>query len=120
MLSSSDSLSTTGYFRLTWSSQLQDPALSQYELQRATDIAFTDPKTIYAGPDEASVISGLPNQANFYRVRAVGSDNWSAVTKVEVKHHTLSRALGFFALGALMFMIMLAVLIKGARGRAQT
>ena len=87
-----------------------------YELQQANNKAFTDSKTIYAGPDKATVISGLPDQLYFYRVRVKDSDEWSLPIQVEVKHHSLVHAFSFFALGASMFVIMLVVLIKGARG----
>lgn len=117
VLSSSDTLSTAGYFRLSWSTQSkQNSESTEYELQQAANNAFSSPKTIYTGPDEASVISGLSDQTYFYRVRANEGD-WSPVAKVEVKHHPLSRAFGFFALGAVMFIATVVVLLKGARGR---
>jgi len=90
---------------------------SQYELQQADNKEFTNPKTVYVGPDEAAVISGLPSQLYFYRVRLANKNEWSTPIQVEVKHHSLVRAFGFFALGAGMFAIMIIVLIKGARER---
>lgn len=55
----------------------------------------------------------MPDGVYYYRVRAVADTDWSEVTVVEVKHHPLSRAFGFFSLGAFMFIIMLLVLFRG-------
>lgn len=118
-LTSSHELATAGYFRLSWSTPPhQDVAAVQYELQEAKDKQFSRPKTIYEGSDNATVISGLPDHIYFYRIREKGSTNWSPVLQVEVRHHSLMRAFGFFVLGAVMFASMLAVLIKGVRREA--
>ena len=116
-LSSSNTLPTAGYFRLNWSAPTSANNQNQYELQRADNPSFTQAKTVYIGPDEATVISGLPDKHYFYRVRMVDTNEWSQPVGVEVKHHPLGRAFGFFALGAIMFVIMIAVLIKGALKR---
>jgi len=119
VLNSSVQLSTAGYFRLSWSiEQDQDASSTQYELQQAGNREFTSYSTIYTGADMATVISGLPDRLYFYRVRVNGSNDWSDPVEVEVKHHSLTRAFGFFVLGALMFVTMLVVLIKGARRSA--
>ena len=112
-LHSGTSLSTAGYFQLSWSGQ--DSVLKQYELQQATQNNFSDARTFYRGPDEATVISGLGDQKYYYRVRHENSA-WSNTVEIEVKHHPLSRAFGFFALGALMFVATVIVLVKGERG----
>jgi len=53
-----------------------------------------------------------------YRVRLADAPDWSDTLAIEVKHHALSRAIGFFILGALMFLATTFVLLKGARIRS--
>ena len=114
VLGSDTLLSTAGYFRLSWSApSAQGSVVHRYELQQADSEDFYQPQTIYAGHDEASVISGLSDQVYFYRVTFEGSRDWSEPLRVEVKHHSLTRAVVFFALGSLMFVVLLFVLIRG-------
>lgn len=115
-LTSDAEIATAGYFRLSWTAPRRDwehPNL--YELQQADNPVFTGAATIYQGPDEATVVSGLSNLVRYYRLRVVGEPNWSDTVAVEVRHHSLSRAMGFFALGAVMFGVMVAVLFEGNR-----
>jgi len=109
-LNSDTKLSTAGYFQLSW----QDPASQSFELQKSSDPDFHDAVTLYHGPDKATVISGLPNGNYFYRVRSEDG-LWSKAVEVTVKHHSLGKALGFFGLGAAMFVVMVVLLVKGAR-----
>jgi len=108
-LNSDTELSTAGYFQLSW----KDEANQSFVLQQSTRSDFRDAITIYQGPDQATVISGLPDGDYFYRV-ASDSHQWSEPTEVKVKHHSLTKALGFFGLGAFMFILMTTLLIKGA------
>lgn len=114
ILVSDTALSTAGYFRLSWPGQEKDQR--PYELQQATQSDFSDARTRYRGLDEATVISGLGDDIYYYRVRYENSSAWSDTVEVEVKHHSLSRAFGFFILGAIMFVATVIVLLKGARG----
>lgn len=118
-LSASESVSNTGYFHLTWSPASPDAATRQYELQQANDPQFSEPVTILTGPDRASVISGFADQVYFFRVREHQGTAWSTPVRVEVKHHSLTRALGFFGLGAIVFALMLGVLLGGMRSEAR-
>lgn len=119
-LSSDSALSTAGYFRLSWKTQAapsdEDSGEKiQFELQQATRADFGDAVTLYHGPDQASVISGLANNTYYYRVRGNGDDRWSNAVSVEVQHHSLAQAFAYFALGIVMFIITVAVLLKGTR-----
>jgi len=119
-LSSDTELSTAGYFRLNWSidhSELQNSAAEKpdFELQQATQPDFADAFTLYQGPDQATVISGLANNIYYYRVRVADNPTWSDKLRVEVKHHSLTRAFGFFGLGIVMFIVTVIVLLKGTR-----
>lgn len=112
-LQSDAPVSTAGYFTLSW----QDQGGGSYELQQSASHRFDKAVTLYRGPDRATVISGLANGDYFYRVRDLGGNpgGWSETVKVTVAHHPLSRALLFFGLGAIMFLITVTVLIRGAR-----
>ena len=110
LMRSNTTVSKAGYFQLSWG----DEDASLYTVQQSLDDTFKQAKTIYQGSDEKMVISGLPNGRYFYRMQAKGGD-WSNVIAVEVAHHTLQKALIFFAIGAVMLLILVSVLIKGNR-----
>jgi len=114
-LDSDTTLSTAGYFRLTW----RDVPGAEYELQQAQSDNFNDARTLYHGRDQASVISGLANGHYYYRIGNTATGQWSEPLEIEVKHHTLTRAFGFFTLGAVMFLATLGVLISGTRRRGR-
>lgn len=112
-LASDLDISTTGAFRLTWETQAE-----RVELQESDEPAFQRPRTIYRGPDRASVISGKPNGTWHYRIRALAGDaagTWSAPLSVSVAHHSLVRGLMFFALGLMVFVATVWLVIRGAR-----
>lgn len=108
-LNSDTELSTAGYFQLSW----KDKASQSFVLQQSTRSDFRDAIDIYLGPDQATVISGLPDGDYFYRVES-DTHQWSKPIEVKVEHHSLAKALGFFGLGAFMFIVMTTLLIKGA------
>lgn len=118
-LSSDTDIATGGYYRLSW--QLSEAAQDQrpqFQLQEAAQSDFDGAQLIYQGPDLARVISGQDDATRYYRVRARINDTttpWSEPISVEVKHHLLSRALSFFAAGAVVFGATVFVIIKGAR-----
>jgi len=106
-------IATAGFFRLHW----QTPAV-HVELQVASSPEFEAPTIAYIGPDRATVISGKPDGTLYYRVRALDSQQpapWSESVIVEVRHHSLPRALMFLSLGVLVFLITTTMIIRGAR-----
>ncbi|MGY6277356.1 hypothetical protein [Methylomonas sp. MgM2] len=109
-INSDTKLATAGYFQLRW----HDESDGSFQLQQASNLDFADAVTIYQGPDQATVVSGLPDGDYFYRIRGNGQA-WSEPLKVSVQHHSLAKAFAFFGLGAGMFVAMLAVLLKGVR-----
>jgi hypothetical protein len=109
-LSSDTDVSTAGYFQLSWSSEHDD----EYILEQSTSADFISPIEIYRGQQTATVLSGLANGEYFYRVKTPQSE-WSEVVQVVVTHHTLIKAFAFFALGAVMFLILLVVLLQGRK-----
>ncbi|ADE15317.1 conserved hypothetical protein [Nitrosococcus halophilus Nc 4] len=108
---------TAGFYHLKW--QGNGLLASSYELQEASDAGFTQPTTIYRGPDQATLISGRKNGQYFYRVRALDQGQptspWSSPVAVTVRHHPPARAFAFFAAGAVVFLATLVLIISGAR-----
>lgn len=104
-----------GYYRLTW--DWPDERNRRFELQEAGSRDFAAPQTIYMGLDRASVLSGRSDGVRYYRVRLnpeSGSPGpWSEAVEVRVEHHPLSRAFGFFAVGAVVFLATLALVVGG-------
>jgi hypothetical protein len=116
-LTSDSYTATAGFYHLKW----QKDGLSNavYELQEAPDAGFTQSTTIYRGPDQGTLISGRLDGQYFYRVRTLGQGEpasaWSSPITVTVRHHSLARALGFFAAGAAVFLATLGLIIFGAQ-----
>ena len=109
---------TAGYYQLAWS--LPDaPAETNYLL---VEIAGHDDdkngQELYYGPDLATVISGKPDGTYHYVVRAIDAQQTvvaqSNQVDVVVAHHPLSRAFAFFILGAVVFIAILVVILRGA------
>ncbi len=110
-LHASTEVATAGYFQLHWSAPGKAVVL-----QEDTTPAFTSPRLVYRGPDNARVLSGKTDGEWYYRARTAGSDGvFGDVLEVTVQHHSLARALAFFAVGALVFLATLTAIITGAR-----
>lgn len=117
-LSADTAVATAGYFDLSWHAvgAVGDGPV-RFELQEARSPAFAAPRTLYAGPDRATALSGRADGTYYYRVRADGGP-WSPVVAVEVAHHSLVRAGLFFALGAAVFAATAGLILRGdARAR---
>jgi hypothetical protein len=115
-LSSDSEIATAGYYQLSWTTDTSQ----DYQLQESASEDFQSYKTIYQGPDQASVISGKPDGVYFYRI--VGVDSQPPVSsntlKVSVAHHSLTDAFLFFTAGAMVFIAILVLIIKGSRESA--
>jgi len=117
-------VATAGYYGLSWGLPRDPTAASageasdapHFELQEAAGPAFDTPRTLYAGPDLATALSGRPDGIYYYRVRADGGP-WSPPVAVTVAHHTLTRAWLFFALGATVFAATAVLILRGGQGR---
>lgn len=120
LLESNTELATAGYFQLKWKlPDEKERKVEVFTLQTSANPDFsTATRTIYQGPDSSSVISGLADGTYYYRVSDSFSGQNSPVLKVEVKHHSISRALIFFGLGTLMFVFTVVVLLKGSSKEA--
>ncbi|WP_019623855.1 fibronectin type III domain-containing protein [Thioalkalivibrio thiocyanoxidans] len=99
--------SRDGGFTLEWNAE------GAVELERASGPDFDDARVIYRGGDTSSVISGLPDGEYRFRLRAEGADDWADEARVEVAHHSLARAFGFFALGGAVFLVLIVAILRG-------
>ncbi len=99
--------SADGGFTLHWE------APGAVVLERASGPDFDDARVIYEGGDTSSVISGLPDGEYRFRLRVADADAWSDRITVEVEHHSLARAFGFFAVGAAVFLVLIFALLRG-------
>jgi len=114
LLSSTDGQpAKAGYFSLSWSVG----SASEYELQEADNPQFTGARVRYRGSDKAATITGRGDGVYYFRVREVGNQMedtpWSEVVAVNVKHHSLQRAWGFFAVGTVVFILSLLTILIG-------
>lgn len=123
-------VSTTGFYDLGWElpadAAPEGYSVSRFELHERTGDADWIP--FYTGADEATTLTGIPNGTYAYRVRAVlvsteSPDTvptaWSAPQSLEVRHHSLAKAFGFLAVGAVVFIATLVLIVTGHRRSRQ-
>ncbi len=104
-----------GHVRLQWRSVASDAV---YEVQQSTTHDFKHPITIYQGPDRATFVSGLPNGVYYYRLRS-NSGSWSEPITLTVEHYSLQLAFTLAGLGAVVFLLTVALVVKGTAKDAQ-
>ncbi len=108
-------VATAGYYRLTWDWPQSDNR--RFELQEAQNADFTAPRTLYQGPDRASLLSGRTDGQYYYRVRLNPENGqpgpWSDSVQIAVEHHSLGRAWTFFGVGAGVFLATLGLVVGG-------
>lgn len=111
---------TAGFYKVSW--QPATDAVSQrFELQEARDADFTQPLSVYNGPDHARTFSGRADGTYYYRLRIAQPNaqpnvqphaDWSVPVHVQVAHHSLTRAWIFFAMGAVVFLATLFLILS--------
>jgi len=113
-LETNSPVATAGYYQVVWESTSYPTRLVE-----SPDDTFDDAQIVYEGIDIASTMSGKPDGDYFYRLESVAPDGAVSVVsntlKVTVDHHSLSRALTFFAIGAVVFVATLGLIIFGDR-----
>ncbi|MEJ2143061.1 MAG: hypothetical protein P8Y24_12045 [Gammaproteobacteria bacterium] len=111
-LTSDSQLATAGYYQLSWSG---DTDIFQLQESMASD--FNNYKVIYEGKDLARVVSGKPDGDYYYRIKVTANNSPQAqvsnVVKVTVSHHPLQTAILFFLAGAIVFIAILVLILKG-------
>jgi hypothetical protein len=103
-------ISTEGYFVISW--QLSDSTQNP-TLQQSTSLTFTAPHNRQLTPQGSLTITGLPDGEYYFRL-VDGEAQLSDPLQVTVEHHTLERAGLFFALGLVLFIILVATILRGA------
>lgn len=120
-LSASETESTAGYFTLTWES---DSKSKKYTLQQSSDKLFqgridTIIKWDIDSHDSFSV-SGLNSGVYYYRIAEFDKPNsWSNTVQVSVKHHTLDKAYFIFALGAVLFFLLITIIFLNYKNKSR-
>ncbi|WP_018948343.1 hypothetical protein [Thioalkalivibrio sp. ALMg11] len=101
--------STDGGFTLAW--EADAPVV----LEQASGPDHANARILYEGGDTSTVISGLPDGDYRFRLRAADADaeQWADQATVTVKHHSLARAFGFFAVGAVVFLVLIGAILRG-------
>ena len=80
-------------------------------LQRATNARFDGATDVPVLPSGSLTVTGLRDGEYHFRVGSEG--NWSNVQRVRVEHHVLSTALLWFAVGAVLFVVLVLVIFTG-------
>lgn len=111
-LQSSETVSTTGTFRLSWESD--GPWLVRgnktYVLEECSTSGC---HAVYKGHDRSTVMSGRPDGTYRFRLSEAGVSNASSETTVEVRHHPLGRSLAVLTVGFALFLLCAAALVGG-------
>ncbi len=114
-LSASESLSTAGYFQLTWEfpdSGNGNTDATTFVLQQSIDDTFANATEWQISRDMSFSMSGLESGHYFYRVGTYSKPRaWSNLVEVQVAHHGLFKAFGLFSLGAVIFIALISVIL---------
>lgn len=108
-LQSDTTESREGYFVLSWSSS--DNSADILQLQQADNVTFTAARNREIPATGALTLTGFANGDYYFRVGQPG--NWSDTVTVRVNHHSLARALGFFAVGLVLFIVLCGAILHG-------
>ncbi|HUF73271.1 MAG TPA: hypothetical protein VMR74_10275 [Gammaproteobacteria bacterium] len=97
--------SNEGYYQLAW--QAEEPV----RLVESPGRDFVDATVLYSGTDTGHVVSGKPDGIWHYRLESAdGNRVLSELATITVRHHSLERALLFFALGVVVFVATLGLI----------
>lgn len=99
--------SDSGYFMIEWEAD------GPVTLEMARDAGFGQPEVLYAGMNHATFVSGLADGDYYVRLRS-DDGNLSEPLRLSVAHQSLERALWLVALGAVVFLSIVAVIARGA------
>lgn len=100
-------LSRDGVYRLTWEAD------GEVRLEEADDPSFESSRTVYAGRDRATVLTGRRDGDYYYRLR-VDDAVAAGPVRARVAHHSFSRALIFFAVGGAVFVATVLLVTREA------
>ena len=117
-LTSSPAQSSDGVYQLVW----EGAGEGDLQLEEAPSERFAQPRVVYRGPDRATVVSGRADGEYHYRLRTLDGDTPGeplAYTTVTVGHHSLARALSFFAAGLFVFVATIVLVLRGSGRSSQ-
>lgn len=117
VLSSDQSVSTAGYYQLSWEMKDASPGAVYILEQKAADAEVAE--QIYRGSDTATMISGKADGEYHYIVHTDDGSSSSNPLTVTVAHHSLATAFNFFTIGVLVFIFILIAIVTGNRQQAK-
>ncbi len=103
-------LSDTGYFTVEWANPSSE--LVQVELSSST--AQSVSRLLYRGNGRKVFLSGLRDGTYDFELKDHQSLPLDSLT-LEVHHHSLSKSLLLFLVGAVVFSLVLVVILRGER-----
>ncbi|MAM69696.1 MAG: hypothetical protein CMP91_00940 [Gammaproteobacteria bacterium] len=106
-LNSNTEISSEGYFVLNWVSDSDLPLV----LQQSLSDNFSMVKETELTDAGSITITGLVDGLYYFRV--INTSEQSNVVPVQVEHHSLGRALGFFFMGLFLFCVLVAIIFIG-------
>jgi len=105
-----------GVIDLRW----EDPAYgdsvpdgTEFELQQSVTQDFADPAIRHKGPESSAVLSGLPQGEHYFRVREVGSEEWSETLPVAVEYVSEGKLWSLFTTGFIVAALTIGAIIVG-------
>lgn len=109
-LNSNTALAAEGYFVLSWESDADSPLT----LEQSSSADFGQVISTMVAADGNITITGLMDGDYYFRLL---DDNLqqSNLLRIQVAHHSLVRALAFFSLGLVLFIILLLTIFIGSR-----
>jgi hypothetical protein len=110
-LETDQAISSAGYYQLSWDFTEAPTGTVFIVDERTAEMSLATP--IYSGKDTAMVISGKPDGTYIYQVRSADNQYQSNAIEVVVSHHSLATAFRFFVLGAIVFIVLLIVILRG-------
>lgn len=106
----SEGSSDTGHFTLTW----ENPEEKEVTLEVSKNSSFERPRALYQGTGTSFFISGLSDGEYYFRLREISPKN-AEIFILTVAHRSLTLALSLFALGSVVFLAIVAVILRGER-----
>ncbi len=96
-----------------------------YRLEHAREAAFTAPLIRYAGPDRASLVTGLVEGEHHFRVgrlpdAAATELIWSNPVRVDVEYVDARLVVALMSVGCLLFFATVGAVLIGHRRHAAT
>ncbi len=119
-LSSDTTLSTEGYFVISWTSVSESDAPVILQQSPSENFGTTISREFNLPKNGSITITGLDDGEYYFRAIHSGQSSFSDVLVVEVAHHSLQRAVAFFLVGLVLFLILVVTIIKGNRSMSVT